>query len=323
MVASFGNTLLRLLEDIVYSGQIARIEIEHPPLFIIGHWRCGTTLLHELLTLDKRRTAPTTYECFFPNHFLITERFAVRYLGFLTPARRPMDNMPVGFERPFEDEYALCIMGQPSVYHTIAFPENAQHIDYISLENLSKWELKRWKESFIHFLKRITFLRPRQIVLKSPTHTCRIKVLLELFPKAQFVHIVRNPYDVFLSMLHLLNTMFSVYGLKQPKFETLKEYVFELFNYLHEKLDETKSLIDPHRFYELRYEDLICNPVDQIQDLYENLGLGEFETFLPALKEYLASSANYQPNRFDLSPDLRAEIGRRWGWVVRKYGYSE
>ena len=34
---------------------------------------------------------------------------------------------------------------------------------------------------------------PKRIVLKSPAHTARVRVLLELFPKARFVHIIRDP----------------------------------------------------------------------------------------------------------------------------------
>jgi hypothetical protein len=311
------------MEKIIYSGQIERTRIIDPPLFIIGYWRCGTTLLHELLALDKRHTAPTTYECFLPNHFVLTERFAVPSFNFILPPKRPMDNVALGFERPYEDEYAFCNMNQPSLYHTIAFPEQAQHIEHISLDNVSRRELERWKRAFLYFLKRITFLRPMRLVVKSPTHTCRISVLLELFPEARFVHIVRNPFNVLPSMLHTLNTMFSIFALKRPRFEVAKEYAFYLFTHLYEKLDQTICLVDPFRFYELRYEDLIRDPIGQMQALYENLGLGEFELILPLLKKYLENSSDYQPNRFYMSPELRAEIRHRCGWVIRKYGYSE
>src|SRR5687768_18104609 len=40
-------------------------------------------------------------------------------------------------------------------------------------------------------------------ILKSPPHTCRVPTLLRLFPDARFVHIVRDPYAVYPSTLHL------------------------------------------------------------------------------------------------------------------------
>src|SRR5262245_40534931 len=89
---SFGHTLLRWLQTLWYGRRIARTEIREAPLFIIGHWRTGTTFLHELLILDERHTYPNYYECLEPNHFLLTEGFMTRWMGFLMPRCRPMDN---------------------------------------------------------------------------------------------------------------------------------------------------------------------------------------------------------------------------------------
>ena len=114
------HTLLRLIQEVIYGRRVRRTEIREAPLFIIGHWRTGTTLLHELLILDPRHTFPTTYECLAPHHFLLTEKWLARLFTFLLPSRRPMDNMAVGFDRPQEDEFALAILGLPSPYVTIA-----------------------------------------------------------------------------------------------------------------------------------------------------------------------------------------------------------
>ena len=66
------------------------------------------------------------------------------------------------------------------------------------------------------------------------------------------------------------------------------------------------------------------DPVGQMRALYEHLGLGGFEAFLPQLEKYLASIAGYQTNKYEkLSPELRMEIARRWGDVIRMYGYDE
>src|SRR5438445_8924715 len=91
-IVSFCHTLLRFLQEAIYGRRIRQTAIEHPPLFIIGHWRTGTTLLHEFLILDERHAYPTTYECLDPNHFLLTENLFTRWLRFLMPTRRPMDN---------------------------------------------------------------------------------------------------------------------------------------------------------------------------------------------------------------------------------------
>src|SRR5262249_24778559 len=102
-VVSLFHTLLRLAQDVWYGRRLARVQLPEWPLFIIGHWRTGTTLLHEFLILDPRHNYPTTYECLEPNHFLLTEQLITRWMSFLTPSHRPMDNMAAGFDRPQED----------------------------------------------------------------------------------------------------------------------------------------------------------------------------------------------------------------------------
>ena len=94
-IVSFFHTLLRFLQGILYGRRIARTEIRAKPIFIIGHWRTGTTFLHELLILDERHTYPNTYQCLVPNHFLLTERLFTRWLWFLMPSRRPMNEPPM------------------------------------------------------------------------------------------------------------------------------------------------------------------------------------------------------------------------------------
>src|SRR5207244_917093 len=108
--------------------------------------RSGTTLLHELMIQDRRHGYPTTYECLEPNHFLLTEGFVSRFLRFLMPKERPMDHMKAGFDRPQEDEFALCMLGQPSPYLTIAFPNHPpQCQEFLDLESIRPGQLRSWK----------------------------------------------------------------------------------------------------------------------------------------------------------------------------------
>jgi hypothetical protein len=322
-VVSFCHTVLRYVQQGLYGRRVARTPIQEAPLFIIGHWRTGTTLLHEMLILDDRHTFPNTYECFEPNHFLLTERLITRLLPFLMPVHRPMDNMAAGWDRPQEDEFALCMMGQPSTYLTIAFPNHGpQYPEYLDLRGLSPRALASWKRDFLRLLKHLNYKDPRRLILKSPPHTTRIPVLLELFPDARFVHIVRDPYVVFPSTVNLWKALYRTHGLQWPTFAGLEEYVFTTFNRLYEGLERDRHLVRPSRFYEVRYEDLVRNPIGRMRTLYEQLELGGFEKVLPRLEKYVARSAGYETNRYELSPEVRAEITRRWGSVIRRYGYG-
>jgi len=322
-VVSFFHMLLRWLEQAWYGRAIARTPIRQAPLFIVGHWRTGTTLLHELLILDERHTYPNTYQCLEPNHFLLTEGFITRWLHFLMPSRRPMDNMKAGWDRPQEDEFALCMLGAPSPYLTIAFPNRPpQCQEYLDFDGVPPRALGRWKKIFFSYLQRLTYKNPKRLILKSPPHSCRIPVLLELFPDARFVHIVRDPYVVFPSTVNLWKSLYRAHGLQKPTFAGLEEQVCTTFLRLYDGLEKGRQLVAPDRLYELRYEDLVRDPVGQMRALYERLGLGEFDKVLPRLEEYLASVAGYETNRYQLTPEKRAEIQQRWGPVIQRYGYD-
>lgn len=319
------HTVLGWLQDAWYAGDVRRTVLRHPPLFIIGHWRTGTTLLHELLILDPRHTYPNTYECMDPNHFLLTEGFMTRWMRFLAPSHRPMDNMAAGFERPQEDEFALCMLGQPSPYLSIAFPNHPpQDEEYLSLEAVPPAARDAWKSTLLRFLKQLTFRDPthRRLVLKSPTHTARIPLLLEMFPDAQFVHIVRDPYVVFPSTVNLWKSLARAHGLQTPRFAGIEEYVFENFNVLYERLEAGRRLVPPGHFHEVRYEELVRDPVRQMQELYAHLGLGEFDRYRARLEEFLATSRGYETNRWDLSPEDQAKVTLHWGKVIERYGYG-
>jgi hypothetical protein len=321
-LVSFVHSALRLLQEAWLGSPIRRTRLRYPPIFIIGHWRTGTTLLHELLILDPRHTYATTYECLEPNHFLVSERVLTRLFFFLTPSHRPMDNMSAGWDRPQEDEFALCMLGLPSPYLKIAFPNRPEpYPESDDLEMMPPRARDAWKRSFFRFLQMLTYKDPGRLVLKSPTHSCRIPTLLELFPDALFVHIVRDPHVLFPSTVTLWKTLWKVHGLQIPNYDDLEEYVFRKFTHLYERLEAGRQLIAPSRFHEMRYEDLVREPIGEMQKLYNHFALGDFDSVKPRLERYFAEKADYKTNRYDQTPELRANIDARWGEFIRRYGY--
>jgi len=116
--------LMALIQHVIFGRAIARTPLVGAPIFVLGHWRSGTTLLHEYLSLDERFASPTTFQCFAPWHFLLTEGLVTRFGGFLLPDKRPMDNMKAGWALPQEDEFALMNLGAPTPYLRILFPHH-------------------------------------------------------------------------------------------------------------------------------------------------------------------------------------------------------
>lgn len=319
------HTLLRWIQRDLYGTKAYRTPIKHSPIFIIGHWRTGTTLMHELMILDERHTFPNTYQCLEPNHFLLTEGFVKKYLSFLMPNRRPMDNMKAGWDRPQEDEFALCMMGVASPYLKIAFPNHPlEDWGAYTIEDLPPKARERWKAKFLEYLRLLTYNDPRRLVLKSPTHSFRIKVLLEMFPEARFIHIVRNPYVVYPSTVNLWKTLHETHGLQKPRNEMLESEVLETFRRLYEKVEEGKQLVSPAQFYELKYEDLTQDPIGEMEKMYKQLELGEFDAMRVHLEEYFKDNAGYRTNKYQkLSDEKREQIQEQWGEVIERYGYEE
>lgn len=317
------NSFLALIQNLLFGRKIKQTQLADDPIFIIGHWRSGTTLLHEMFILDPRLGCPDSYACFAPNHFLISRGWVAPALQSLMPNMRPIDNMPFDWDRPQEDEFAICNMGLPSPYLSLIFPnEPPRYDDYLSLDNVPEHKRNRWKSRLRWFLQALTVRTPRRMVLKSPPHTCRIRILLEMFPRAKFVHIYRDPYSVFPSTVNLWKRLSTDEALQIPHHRGLEERVFTVFCKMYEVFERDRPVIPPGQFAEVSYEALIADPEGELERLYRELELGEFETLRPRLQAFMAERSNYKRNRFELAPEIRVEIARRWRFFFEKYGYT-
>ena len=318
---SLSNSCLRAIQHLIYGSRLRRVKIAQP-IFIIGHYRTGTTLLHELMSRDSRFTFPTTYECFSPNHFLLTEGFVTRYLGFIIPAARLQDNMHQGWSRPQEDESALLNLGAPTPYAHVAFPNHSHpYPGSEDLEQLSDRDRAHWKQTLRSFLEQVTFLRQRPIVLKSPMHTCRVRHLLEMFPQARFVYTVRDPREVIPSTLKMWKVLYQSQAFQTPNYRHLESWVLETFRNMHEAAEAARKLVPPGQFTEVRYEELIADAPAVLARVYGDLALGDLEPALPAIQRYLNSVRQYQRNRHQLTDAERAKITQAVRSYVDHHGY--
>jgi hypothetical protein len=319
-----------------WARRIAETRLPAAPLFILGHWRSGTTLLHELLALDPRFVWPTTYECLAPGHCLITQGWAGRHLARFLPAVRPMDEVRFGFERPQEDEFALLNLGLGSPYETIAFPNRRPAgMDYLDLECVTAAQRAAWQAGFIRFLQQIQLRAERRappdagarrLLLKSPTHTARLSVLRAMFPDAAFVHLVRHPYELFASTRRLWTVLFAREGLQRPRLAAhagvpgLDEYVFATLDRLYRDFAHHAAALCERQFCEIRYEDLASRPLATLEHLYDRLALGDFSAVRGKMADYFAGP-DHTPNRHRLTEAEKAEIRRRWAPYFERHGY--
>lgn len=294
-----------------------------PPLFVLGHWRNGTTHLHNLLAVDMRFAYPNNYQALFPATFLTAESLHSRAIEFFLPKRRPMDNMEWTMHSPQEDEFALCISTFKSPCMGWVFPRRRDHYaKYLTFREVSHTEINEWKEGLLWYLKKLTWKLKRPLILKSPPHTCRIKLLLELFPQAKFVHIHRNPYDVFPSSRRTFEVSFQMHGLQRPPAKDLDGWILNQYREMYEAFFDQRDLIPKGHFFEVGFEELERDPIGHIQRLYHALSLADFAHTKQALESYVRSIDGYQKNRFPkLNPELRRRIAEAWRPCFEQWSY--
>ena len=322
-----------LVQGLVTSGLDRLQRMIHPmgddelpaPVFVIGHWRSGTTLLHELLCLDSRYGYPNSYACMNPHHFLISGSGMRMMPSGQAQVQRPMDEMSIGLDSPQEDEFALLALGAPSPYEAFMFPASMmQSRRYLDISSLPEEEQEQWVRTFSRFLHMVSQdNKGRPLILKSPTHTFRINMLLKIFPGAKFVHIVRNPYPVFASTLRMLQSMFSLYAITPVPDGVLEDYVFQNGLLLESCLDRSQGQLRKNAYVRVSHEDLIRDPQQQIRTIYDTLELGDAGSVLGAVGGYFEQRKNYKVSSNPLTPQQKKLVREKWGGIFKKYGYSE
>jgi len=317
------NSYLSCLERAVDGEDIAAAELAAPPLFILGYWRSGTTHLHNLLSCDPAFTSPTAYQSMFPHHFVYSQPWGARIFNWFTPGRRPMDNVVINGSTPHEEEMALAGLCGISPYMLALFPATRDGMfSAVDPGKLPPEVLARWQSAYRLFLKKLSFSKGKRVVLKSPPHLGRVALLLKMFPGAKFIHIVRNPYAVFLSAKKLWHSGLSYSHLQKPDPRALEELILSWYRELYALFERDRRLIPPGSLHELRFEDLEQEPRKCLEKLYADLELADFERSWQRVAEYLKRLTGYRKNRHRLTEEDRARVSRHWAFNFGRYGYN-
>lgn len=318
------NSVLSLLQKIIYGRRIAATQLTEAPVFVIGHFRSGTTFLYELLARDPALAAPTAYDCFAASHFVLTRRLFPRLLAGLAPKVRPMDRMAFGFDRPQEDEFALLATGAPTIYRRLAFPQQATpDLATLDGEGLSDAAARTWRQRLLHFLQAQKLVHGRRLVVKSPPHTGRMRQLLELFAGARFVHIVRDPAAMFASAQHAWRSLELTQGFQPPCDEEQRDaMIAEVFARMYRGFRRDRQSMPAGSLCEVRYEHLVANPLAELARIYDELKLPGFEHAQPKFNTYLSDVGAYQPNAFADDGEVTPAFREATAWYRSEYGYD-
>lgn len=317
-----------LIEGAVCAVPIARTKMEKDPVFILGHWRSGTTYLQNLLSRDPQfGWASPLQTAMFSNCALLG--WALR--GGVQKGikgSRPMDNVQYDMSLPMEETFAIGNFTPYTLDHLLAFPIIwEKYLDCAFVDNLPDRDRKAFKRAYQYAMKKITMLwKGKQLVLKSPDNTARIGCLLEMYPDAKFVNIYRDPYDTVRSTVNMILSQIELCRLT-PLPDTdiralLEDMVVERTFDMYKDLIARESAFKPGHYISIRYEDFVQEPERYLREIYDTLELPGFEEALPRFREFIAGQKNYQTNKKSMSPRLREKINRHLGFYFEHFGYE-
>lgn len=329
LVASAATLPLRVAETAIYSSSLARTEIREPPLFVLGFARTGTTHLHNLLSQDPNLGYVTTFQAAAPKWFLVgrgkIQSLMAQGMGVV---KRPMDNMTIALDLPQEEEVALANSTHLSFLHYLSFPQKApEYLDrYVLLgdgSGLAQADLRRWETEYLEIVRKATInWSGRRIVLKTPVNQGRIPSLLRMFPDAKFVHIVRDPFVIFQSMLHMHRKVLPLYSLQDIDWKGVEKFIVDSFVATMKQFIEDSRAIPEGNLVEVKYERLEQDPVGELGKIYSGLRLPGWEAAQESVEKYLATLGGYTKNQYEPSRDAAELVRERWGFALDRWNYS-
>ena len=285
------------------------------PVFIVGHWRSGTTHLHNLMARSPLFGQISPIASGLPDEILTLGTWLRPWLERALPEDRHIDRVAVRPDSPQEDEIPLANIQQLSVFHALYFPKRFQrHIDRgVFFDGCTAAEIATWCRSVRTFVAKIVLHQGKPLLLiKNPVYTCRLALLRTLWPEARFVHIRRNPYDVFASTRHYFRHLLPTLALQPFDHVDIERFVLETFVRLMRRYDEESVTVPGDRLYEVTYERLCRAPLDVLQEIHEQLRLPDWDLAHDHVMAYLASIEGYRTNQYAISAAERKMVDAAW-----------
>ena len=314
----------RYITNIILKSRIRKIEVKPSPIFIMGHWRSGTTFLHNLISSSGKFGYINTFESFFPDFSLFVrgEKSLFGRFARKTTIKRLQDNVDVNvMDSPAEEETAIANKTHNSFYHGLIFRRayKASFKKYMLIDNPAGEGV--WKKNYENIMRQMTAVTDKRLLIKNPFNMTKIKLLLDLYPDAKFIYIYRNPYDVYLSTKNLHKKM-AVKALQRIDEDVMNNFILDSYVKIMERFKRDVSLIPTGNITSVRYEDIECDPLGELQRVYKDIGLEDFENDKVHFQAYLDSVSNYKKNSYSDETAETEKISNVLGSFIKEMGYE-
>ncbi|MCY4426692.1 MAG: sulfotransferase [Halieaceae bacterium] len=270
------------------------------PVFIVGHGRSGTTLMHRLMSADQDKFSYFLYwEMFFPS---LLQKKLIRGLGWIDkhwfggPVKRRLqawDERTYGAFRHMHDmslwnaEEDCFAMTASFVTQQWSTELPLMHvIDLFHVDDMPR-KRKRWLHHYKELVKRQLLLNggKRIHLAKNPLMSGWVDALIETFPDARVVVMMRDPAECLPSLLKLMESSWQGKGWQKQDYarslEVLTEVCLDNYHYPRAALrrnQHTPSMV-------VDYRQLTSNPRQTVEQLYAHFGMSCSEEFQQWLQE--------------------------------------
>ncbi len=317
-------TPFHLWEEIYFRKKLRKFKFSKPPLFILGHWRSGTTLLHNILSKDPSAGYVSTYQSLFPNNLASKWLFRT-FMKINMPHKRPADGVELNISFPQEDEFAFCNCQPNSYYNFFYFPTLYKTFfeQAVNHKNLTEKEINMWFKTYDKLLKKALIdSKGERLIVKNPVNTGRIDKILKLYPDARFLYIYRNPVTVFHSTQHFFQKLNPTLWFHEVDTQFIDNMIFDIYNRLLDNYSEQKLLIPEGNLMEIRFEDFEQNPLNEMEKIYSNLLNEDFSKVKNYFAEYLATLKNYKKNSYSVNEITVNTMKKHLGKYMEMYNYG-
>jgi hypothetical protein len=317
--------VMNLAEHLVEKRRLKNIVPEEPPIFVIGFWRSGTTILHSMLCQDKRAGYVTTFQAVFPNLVLTQKKWLKKFTNTILPKNRPFDGYAMDMDFPQEEDFAMMSLQPRSIYKIFYFPKDYNDIykKELYFENLPESERNHWKDKYISLLyKALKNTGGVRFISKNPCNIFRIKTLMELYPDARFIFIYRNPYSVVESLYRFANQVLPGSELQHLEGGIPREYFARLYkDALHEYIN-VRETIKPGNLIEIRYEDFKKMPVEIIREIYMKFNMPGINEAVPRMESYLSKNKPDGRQPYLIEPETYQLVNEYAGDILTRLDYQ-
>jgi len=312
------------IERLVIDPRLPTVEEMSPPVFILGHWRSGTTHLYNVMTKGGQWGYVPPVATGLPWDLFGIAKVFNPLLERALPKHRYIDKIPVNPDSPQEDEIALANMSPISFYHAIYFPSDFQDhlLRGLFFEGCDAREIAAWEARFVYLMRKLYLHQGRKpLLIKNPVYTGRLATLRRLFPQAKFIHIHRNPYDVFRSMQNFYEKLLGQFALQAYDHVDIDKAILSVYPRMMNQLENDRADLSDSQFIEIGYDALDTDPLGTIEQVYQQLGLPDYDDVRPAFADYLGDIKSFEKNRFDYPEANALQVEKHWGHFVRQWDY--